>query len=127
TIEMKADKTLSSVLSARAFNALMMVDFWNPIYSWRRAVLMQYVPGTASFDPESSRYDLEDAFITNVKKSGLYTQGDRESLEIQFISLLEVELEQHQKRIQAYLNHARDRLKTSEGLLGCLTLAESRR
>ncbi|KAJ9643598.1 hypothetical protein H2199_004277 [Coniosporium tulheliwenetii] len=95
TIKMKAGKTLSSVLSAKAFNALMMVDFWNPIYSWRRAVLMQYVPETASFDPESNRYDLEDVFIANVKKSGFYTRGDRESPEFQFISLLEVGLEQH--------------------------------
>lgn len=124
---MKAGNVIVSLLSASAFNAMMIVDFWSPIYSWKRAALMQYVPETSALDTESYRYNLEDVFVANVNGPAFYKQGDRESPEFQFISLLEVELEQHRKRVQAYLNRVRDRLKTSEGTLEYLILAESRR
>lgn len=120
-----------SLLSARTFNALMMLDFWNPVYSWRRAVLMQYVPKMTVYDEATHRYDLEDAFIANVKESKFYVESDpeirRTSPEYQFISLLDIELEDYQARIQNYMNSVQARLQTIDGLVDYITLAESRR
>jgi hypothetical protein len=59
----------TSLLSLNVFNALMMVDYWNPVYSWRMGVLMQYVPETTTFNPTTRTYDLETEFIENVKRS----------------------------------------------------------
>ena len=35
-----------SLLRPHTLRALLLLDFGNPIYSWRRGVLMQYVPET---------------------------------------------------------------------------------
>jgi hypothetical protein len=121
----------TSLLSPKVFNALMMLDFWNPIYSWRRAVLMQYVPEIAVYDEATRTYDLEDQFIANVKESKFYKEQDfeirKESPEYQFISLLDAQLENHQTRIRSYMTSVQTRLKTMTGLLDYQQLAESRR
>src|SRR2546421_7357256 len=118
----------TSLLSPKAFNALMMLDFWNPVYSWRRAVLMQYVPESTVYNEATGKYDLEDEFTANVKKSKFYLDEDTEarnaSPEYQFISLLDAKLEDHQKRIKQYLDSVQARLKTVEGLASYIRLAE---
>ena len=122
----KAGSTLA-ILSAKVFNALMMVDFCNPIYSWRRGVLMQYVPDEICYDSASNKYDLEDQLIANVKNSSHYKNADTSSPEHQFISLLETSLEDMQARIKSYFTKVVARLQTEDGMFDYLTLAESRR
>jgi hypothetical protein len=117
----------ASLLSFNVFNALMMVDFWNPVYSWRMGVLMQYVPETTTFDPATRTYDLEKVFIESVKRSPIYRSGDRYSPEWQFISLLDAPIESHHSRIQAYLNTVDGRLENEQGIRDYLVLSESRR
>lgn len=130
-IKRNPGEDLTSLLSQKTFNALMMLDFWNPVYSWRRAVLMQYIPKSTVYNETTKRYDLEYTFIANVKKSKFYLNQDPQvrnaSPEYQFISLLTVELKDHQARIQSYLSSVQARLKTIPGLVDYIKLAESRR
>lgn len=114
-----------SLLSDQTFNALMMVDFFNPVYSWRRGVLMRYVPETTSWCPKNQSYDLEAKFIKLVQESR-YTK-DPESPESQFLQLLHQGAEQHKQRISKYFSIVAKRLGTVEGLKDYLSLAESRR
>jgi len=126
-IKSNPGKPPTSLLSPKVFNALMMVDLWNPVYSWRRGALMQYVPESTVYNEDTCKYDLEDQFIANVKESKFFKEQDQESPEYQFISLLDAELKDHQKKIQSYLENVQTRLKTVEGLSDYLRLAESRR
>lgn len=126
-LKMQSIKSGISLLSATTFNALTMLDFWNPIYSWRRGVLMQYVPEHTVYDPASKTYDLETQFIANVKDSQHFKNEDKDSPEYQFISVLDVKLEDMKKKIKTYFDNAVTRLKTPNGILDYLTLAESRR
>ncbi|KIW87788.1 uncharacterized protein Z519_11762 [Cladophialophora bantiana CBS 173.52] len=130
-IKSNPGKAPTSLLSPKVFNALMMLDFWNSIYSWRRAVLMQYVPMSTVYNETTGKYELEDQFIANVKNSKFYLDEDPEvrnaSPEYQFISLLDTELETHRARIRQYMHSVDARLKTVEGLIDYIRLAESRR
>ncbi len=126
-LKMQSIRPGIGLLSAAAFNALMMVDFWNPIYSWRRGVLMQYLSEQTLYDPTSKSYDLENQLIANVKNSHHFKSGDTESPEHQFISLLDLKLEDMRSRIERYFGNVVTRLKTLDGMIDYLTLAESRR
>lgn len=126
-LKMQTIKTGIGLLSNQTFNALMMLDFWNPVYSWHRGVLMQYVPGGITFDSETKTYDCEIQLIENVKASSHYVNGDKESPEYRFISLLGVSLEDMQAKIKTYFKSVAARLQTFDGMVEYLTLAESRR
>lgn len=60
-----------SLLTEEAWRALLLLDFWNPIYSWRRGVLMAYVPKTTATTKNSEGlvFDLEAKFKAAVQKS----------------------------------------------------------
>ena len=120
---LKAGKISLQLFSESTVNALLMVDFWNPIYSWRRGRLMQYMPTTTTLT--GNTYDLEANFIAAVKASDVFK--DQTSPEYVFVQLLNVSTNDSQTRIQAYLNKVSKRLKQYEGLRDYMTLAESRR
>ena len=88
---------------------------------------MQYLPEQTSYDPASKSYDLEKQLIANVENSHYFKSGDTMSPEHQFISLLEVKLEDMRSRIKKYFGNVVTRLKTLDGMIDYLTLAESRR
>ncbi|SPO00290.1 uncharacterized protein DNG_03135 [Cephalotrichum gorgonifer] len=115
------------LFSANTFNAIMMVDFWNPIYSWRRGCLMQYVPTDTVFDGKA--YDLDARFIENVKKSQYARQKIEGSPEYELIKILDVDLKTHQDSILMYFQAIQARMKENPvaTLQDYLTLAESRR
>lgn len=119
--------TWLGLFSAKALNAIIMVDFWNPVYSWRRGVLMQYVPQTTTL--EGNEYDLENNFIQNVRNSTFFRWQDKDSPEYQFIQLLDVDATTHQANIAKYFEAVKTRFSTSpvEALQDNLALAESRR
>lgn len=129
------------LFSEKTFNALHMVDFWNPIYSWRRLKLMQYIPvaaklkGTPDTDPTTGEdvytYDLEDRFIEAIRKR-IDGKGDLKKLqnkwpEAEFLLNLEKPLIEHQIRISNYTTKIVQNLDDSTWLLEYLKLAESRR
>ena len=63
-------KTIS-LLRPHTLRALLLLDFWNPIYSWQRGVLMQYVPETTALIQGSGDpvFDLEEKFVASIKSS----------------------------------------------------------
>lgn len=121
--KLRAGNSTVQVFSEATVNALFMVDFWNPIYSWRRGRLMQYVPTSTTL--HGTIYDLESTFISVVKASHAFK--DPGSPEYEFIQLLGTPVETHRKRIKAYIGNVSKQLTTYKGLLDCMKLAESRR
>ncbi|KAK3941640.1 hypothetical protein QBC46DRAFT_363211 [Diplogelasinospora grovesii] len=107
----------------------MMVDFWNPIYSWRRLVLMKYVPRDTELNEKDQRYDLEARFIANVEKSSNVQSKTVDSPEYQFLQLLKRSLTQHQDDVTAYIEAINKRMteEPEQALQDYLALAESRR
>lgn len=129
------------LFSEETFNALIMVDFWNPIYSWRRLKLMQYIPVEAKLmdkpdiDPVTREkvftYDLEKNFIQAIEQR-MEGKGDLEDLkdeypEAEFLLNLKKPLIEHQIRISNYTNAVANNLQNSQWVLQYLKLAESRR
>lgn len=121
--KLKAGNSTVQLFSKPTINALFMVDFWNPIYSWRRGRLMQYVPTSTTLN--ETTYDLESTFISAVRASHAFK--DAGSPEYDFIQLLGVSVEIHRKRIKSYIGNVSKQLTTYKGLLDCMNLAESRR
>jgi hypothetical protein len=122
-----AESTWIGLFSLKIIYAVMMLDFWNPIYSWRRGILMQYVPANTKFTGQG--YDLESRFIQNVRDSSYVKDKVAVSPEYQFIQLLEVGLETHKQKITVYFNTIQNRMQKepAQALQDYLTLAESRR
>ncbi|KAF9880612.1 hypothetical protein CkaCkLH20_01654 [Colletotrichum karsti] len=115
------------LFSPSVFSAILMLDFWNPVYSWRRGCLMQYVPLGARFDGKS--YSLESQFIEAVKGS-TYARNEIEgSPEHEFLQLLSADDKAHQKVMLDYIAAAAKRMEDEPvaALTDWLTLAESRR
>lgn len=106
-----------------------MVDFWNPVYSWKRGVLMQYLPRATTLDATTQVYDLEASFIAKVKSSPWVKNQIVSSPEYQFVKLLDTPLDQHGKVITAYFKAVQARMKDdgAGALRDYLSLAESRR
>lgn len=116
-----------ALFSAEVFNAILMIDFWNPVYSWRRGCLMKYVPREAKFDGKS--YSLEAEFIEAVKKSPCAIHKIEGSPEHEFLQLISVDIKVHQKAMLDYIAAVEERIKNEpvKALTDYLTLAESRR
>ena len=121
--------TWIGLFSLNTVIAILMVDFWNPVYSWRRGVLMQYVPRNANYDSTTKSYDLEFNFIQNVRNSSYVQAAVEDSPEYQFIQLLSVNLQTNQGNIQAYFNSIQQRIQMQpvQALQDYMALAESRR
>ena len=117
------------------FNAIMMLDFWNPVYSWRRGVLMQYLPRqttlVSSGDGDKDVYDLEARFIQNVTDSSYVRGGVADSPEYQFVELLKADLAAHQAAISSYFRavvaYLTGKNTRAQAIVDYLRLAESRR
>ncbi|KAK4184363.1 hypothetical protein QBC35DRAFT_59114 [Podospora australis] len=125
----KQGKKWIGLFTQNTFNALMMLDFWNPIYSWKRGVLMLYVPQQTNWDGDA--LDLEKRFIENVNNSSFVKSGITDSPEYQFLQLLKAPLSEHQENIANYFKAIEVRLKgrdtRAEAILDYFKLAESRR
>ncbi|KAK4141061.1 uncharacterized protein C8A04DRAFT_39390 [Dichotomopilus funicola] len=113
------------LFTQHTFYTIMMLDFWNPVYSWKRGILMRYVPQTATFN--DGRYDLDAKFVANVKKSPHASEPG--SPEYEFLQLLNKTLPDFQQMIRDYLAAVVNRIKTDlvPALKDYLSLAESRR
>lgn len=128
------------LLSKDCIYAMLMVDPWNPIYSWRRGVLMQYVPDTTKlpgdFDPKANppqKYDLEAKIEAAVRDSPRF-KDEPGSPEREFIANLEEQRNGSSKfsdRMNDYLTKATQRLNDPKQVNAAMTdymkLAESRR
>jgi hypothetical protein len=119
------------VVSPRFAACLLMVDFQNPIFSARRAALMQYVPESARLGAATGgqpRSDIEAQFVAAVEaRQGLA----QESPEQEFLAnwrLPEGEWKKtFESRIEDYFARLAERAVADEGFDGWMRLAESRR
>ncbi|GME43796.1 hypothetical protein N0V90_003430 [Neofusicoccum parvum] len=120
-----------SLLTTKAVRALLMLDFWNPVYSWKRGVLMQYLPAVTNLvtDGRQAAYDLEAAFVSAVRASTFAASQDTNSPEHQFLQMYDGsdDVSVYQERVGSYLSAVNRRLQTEDGLRDYLKLAESRR
>jgi hypothetical protein len=118
----------SGLLSSKAVRALLMLDFWNPVYSWRRGVLMQYVPKQTTLTGNTT-YDLEPNFVSAIRASSYAAGKQVDSPEHRFLQLYDGDdnTDKYQTRITKYLQAVNDKLTTKEGLVEYLSLAEARR
>jgi hypothetical protein len=113
------------LLSPQTYNAMVMVDPWNPVYSWRRGVLLQYVPDEATFNPDTKSFDMEQRFIDAVKASP--RMQDETSPEYEFVQNLSKTSTEFQDTLTEYFKKVQKRLKSQDGIADYLKLAESRR
>lgn len=114
-----------TLLSKQTYNAMIMVDPWNPLYSWKRGVLLQYVPDEAIFGPATKSYDMEKNFITAVKNNPRLQ--DATSPEYEFVQNLSKTTKNFTDMLTSYIAKVQKRLKKQDGVSDYLKLAESRR
>ena len=114
-----------SLLSDKAFQALTMIDFCNPIYSWRRGVLWHYVPSSTTL--QGQVYDFEANFVSAIRNSAF--AKNPESPECQFLAYYDgnKSASDYQDIIAQYLTAVATQLNTDDGMTQYLLLAESRR
>jgi hypothetical protein len=93
---------------------------------------MRYIPSTATCNLAptrlDNRYDLGDGLIEAVNY-GIKSLGlDRTtSPEAEFLNLVRFSPEEHKGKIKAYVDKVNERLKTKEGVLEYMKVAESNR
>ncbi|KAK6515999.1 hypothetical protein TWF281_004589 [Arthrobotrys megalospora] len=105
--------------------ALVSFDFPNPVYSWRRSVLIDYAPETTKLVGGNS-YDFETQFIANIRASHYASQPG--SPEAEFLELYQTfETTTMGNRIKAYLNILSRNFKSDVFINKYLQLAETKR
>ncbi|KAJ5312239.1 hypothetical protein N7508_003069 [Penicillium antarcticum] len=114
-----------NLVSQKLLHSILLVDFCNPVYSWRRGVLMQYLPKTTKL--VDGNYDMEAAFVATIRASSHASEAD--SPELQFLKLYDNPPSNDEIRFtfQSYLDTVTHRIKTSQGLTDYMKLAEARR
>ncbi|KAF5378430.1 hypothetical protein D9757_011156 [Collybiopsis confluens] len=126
---------VAQLLPQKAIAAMLMVDFPNPLYSSRRESLMKYLPETATFNSQTSSYNVIDQFISKVRASA--QASNPSSAEYEILNLLNTPdgtyIGIFTKRINDYLGKVHARLQPGAGggvqsaLEDYMILAESRR
>jgi len=119
------------LLSKKAIAAMLMIDFWNPMYSARRLTLLKYLPESATLD-KNNTYDVLPQFISNVKASS--ESADERTPEYEILRLLnepdDTWAETFTKRVNDYLGRVHARLRgdgRAEATEDYMILAEGRR
>ncbi|RUP48691.1 hypothetical protein BC936DRAFT_144165 [Jimgerdemannia flammicorona] len=110
----------SKIVSAKFIASMLTIDFWNPVDSEPRRQLLHYIPTT------TQRVAEEDYDITDVVNDGNLGPGTPEHDFLANYNAPDYP-SKFLQRIDAYCNTVRKRLKTSDGVLDYMRLAESRR
>jgi hypothetical protein len=114
----------ASVVSLKLAACLLMVHFPNPVFSSRRAALMKYVPASAAI----GQGDLTEFVAAVERASETLPPG---SPEAEFLSNWRLPDNEWQhvfaKRIEEFMAHIDERLKSANGFADIFRLAESRR
>jgi hypothetical protein len=114
------------LISDRLAAALLMVDFANPIYSQRRASLLDHVPATATI--ANGRSTFSEEMANAILGAAGNSPGD--SPEREFAARWEVGedfREAHNGLLSAYVAAVTARLATQEGFDDYVRLADARR
>jgi hypothetical protein len=127
-------KTGPTFLSRRAIIAVVAVDLYNPVYSWRRGVLWEYVPSDTTVDDDGKAYDIEAKFVAAVRASAMAAQEgspERDFLDAydsagEDAYTLQTAETALMERLDQYLKKVKSGLKKGK-LEDYIRLAESRR
>jgi hypothetical protein len=126
-------KQKTPLLTKECIFALLMVDPWNPVYSWRRGVLLQYVPDVTRLSGSPPKYNLEETLETAVRDSPRF-KNEPDSPEQEFIKNLDAQRKGNSDfshRMTTYMKKVIQRLsnpaQANEAMTDYLKLAESRR
>lgn len=115
------------MISKKLAACFLMVDFCNPIFSTRRASLLQYAPKEIIVGKEGA--DLNEKFLKNILSSPNFNKAG--SAEQEFMDYWKLDdakwLEVFSKTISDYLKQIQTKVKTQEGYDDFVRLAESRR
>jgi hypothetical protein len=99
------------LLPLKAIAAMLMVDFFNPVYSARRESLMKYVPETSRLKADGRQYDILDQVVAAINASP--ASQDPTSPEYELLQLLATPDDTYvnifTQRVDTYLNKVRDR------------------
>ncbi|KAE8355652.1 hypothetical protein BDV28DRAFT_155259 [Aspergillus coremiiformis] len=68
----------NNLVSDKLRLSIILLDFFNPVYSWRRGVLMRYLPRTTIL--VNGTYDMEATFIANIPRFQSYLNKVRSRL-----------------------------------------------
>ncbi|KAF9459692.1 hypothetical protein BDZ94DRAFT_1002093 [Collybia nuda] len=108
--------TTATLIPAKAIVSLLMVDFYNPLYSARRMSLMKHVPDSAQFDVNTKTYNVIEQFTANVRASP--GASDPASPEYEVLQLLDTPDDQYvakfTERVNSYLKRVASRFATNE-------------
>lgn len=115
-----------------------MVDFWNPVFSPRRAQLMRYIPSTALLSPSppptpassSDRYTLGADLVAAVERAIANNALPPSSPEAEFVGLARSAGDINavaSARLREYVAAVNARLATADGVLDYMRVAETRR
>jgi hypothetical protein len=63
-----------NLVSQKFLRSILLLDFYNPVYSWRRGVLMQYLPQTTTLI--DGNYNMEAAFVDKIRRSLHASEAD---------------------------------------------------
>ncbi|KAK6352357.1 hypothetical protein TWF730_009186 [Orbilia blumenaviensis] len=105
--------------------ALVSFDFPNPVYSWKRSILINYIPETTKRLPGNT-YDLDTQFIDNLRNSSYASQPD--SPEAQFLEYYQTfQPSSVTLKIKNYIGAISRNFKSPAYIKQYLQLAESKR
>jgi hypothetical protein len=115
------------LISEKAVRTILALDFCNPVYSWRRGVLMQYLPAETKLKASKTDYDLEENFVAAIRESSY--AGQEDSPENGFLKIYDAGADKGtiNESISNYMDVVNERIGTRDGLKDYLMLAESRR
>jgi len=122
-----------SFLPKKVLIALLMVDFWNPIFSQRRARLMRYIPSTAVYRlakaSTQDRYGFGGDLVEAIEYAKVSLGWNDKSPEAEFLKLVNLEnLEEVAKnQIKEFVDKVNVNLGNPQGVLGYMRVAETRR
>ncbi|PPQ95705.1 hypothetical protein CVT25_000784 [Psilocybe cyanescens] len=110
--------SIATLLPKKAITAMLMVDFFNPIYSARREGLMQYVPENAALKADGKTYDVLDQLVDNLNASS--ASKDPKAAEFELLQLLATPdntyIDVFTDRVNAYLEKVDNRLNNEASI-----------
>lgn len=117
------------IISRRFAACLLMIDFPNPVFSAKRAQMMQFVPPTANITGGALKTDFETRFTAILESVIMKMPASHASHE--FLAnwrLPEKDWKRtFESRIEDYFNALQEKSRTDEGFDAWTRLAESRR
>ncbi|KAF3927116.1 hypothetical protein AA313_de0208487 [Arthrobotrys entomopaga] len=122
----------ANLLPKNVVTAILLIDFWNPLFSARRAQIMKYIPSTVRHVKPGTddAYDLGVDLIEVVRKRIIAQQLGGESPESELIRNYDEIAKDPSwaaQRLVQYIGKVKEHIKSPNGVLDYVKVAETRR